>query len=120
MITAKLENKQQALKSLDAIAGVAKGRARIAVTRAAYYVQAQSQRIVPVETGDLKRSARVRVEGSGWNTVGHILYLQSYAIYVHENLAAKHAPGKTAKYLERIFIEHQAQIQKILEDTLKL
>lgn len=27
-------------------------------------------------------------------------YTQNYAIYVHENLEARHAPGKQAKYLE--------------------
>ena len=45
---------------------------------------------------DLKKKAQV--EGNPTVVVG---YTQSYALAVHENLEAHHAPGKQAKYLEQ-------------------
>jgi hypothetical protein len=67
---------------------------------------AASQDEVPVDTGALKASGRVRPE-TGVFTRGGEVYLEltyggtatEYSIYVHENLEASHPHGK-AKYLE--------------------
>jgi len=87
------------------------------VIRTCLYIQKESQKIVPVDTGALRNSAFTRKEGKGSKTVGIVGYTMDYAIYVHEDLDAQHAPGKTAKYLERILIEHKAEIRDILLDT---
>jgi hypothetical protein len=67
---------------------------------------AASQDEVPVDTGALKLSGRVRPE-SGVFTRGNDVYVEltyggtavDYGVYVHENLESFHPHGK-AKYLE--------------------
>lgn len=67
---------------------------------------ANSQDEVPVDTGALKASGRVRPE-TGVFERGNEVYVEltyggtatEYSIYVHENLEAYHPHGK-AKYLE--------------------
>lgn len=67
---------------------------------------ANSQDEVPVDTGALKASGRVRPE-TGVFESGNEVYVEltyggsatEYSIYVHENLEANHPHGK-AKYLE--------------------
>jgi hypothetical protein len=67
---------------------------------------AVSQDEVPVDTGALKASGRIRPE-TGVLTRGNEVYVEltyggtatEYSVYVHENLEANHPHGK-AKYLE--------------------
>lgn len=71
--------------------------------KAGLFLQRESQKIVPVDTGNLRASATTRkVSGSGFSTDVVVAYGQGaeYAVYVHEDLNAHHAPGKQAKYLE--------------------
>lgn len=71
------------------------------VERAAFlageHILEESNRIVPLEYGDLQRSGYVDQDGNkivvGYNT--------PYALIQHENLSYNHAPGRTAKYLEK-------------------
>lgn len=75
-----------------------------ATTHSAYDIFEDSQMIVPVDTGALRASGQVRppkVEGTTVEVViGYGGPAVDYAIYVHEDLEANHAPGTTAKYLE--------------------
>jgi hypothetical protein len=52
-------------------------------------LQADSQRVVPVEFGVLKASAFTRAEGSGLKTTVTVGYTAAYAIFVHENVEMK-------------------------------
>lgn len=64
----------------------------------------ESKKIVPVDTGTLKDSGRVerpKVDEDGIEV--EITYggaASRYALIVHENMNARHADGKSAKYLE--------------------
>lgn len=89
----------------------------VGLKRAGLFIQRESQKIVPVDTGALKNSAFTRADGRGWNTLVQVGYTQGYAIYVHENLEAKHKKGKVAKYLEKPVREHKDQILKIIRDS---
>ena len=64
----------------------------------------KSQEIVPVDTGNLHSSGFVRVDSAGTMQavviVGYDAEQAPYGIYVHEDLNARHNPGKQAKYLE--------------------
>ena len=64
----------------------------------------ESQRLVPVDTGDLKRSGFIetRRTSTGASAVlGYGRYGRpSYAGFVHENLLVRHAAGTQAKFLE--------------------
>ncbi len=61
------------------------------------HILQESQRIVPLETGDLQRAGHVQQDGDTV-TVG---YSSPYAVVQHEELDYHHAPGRSAKYLEK-------------------
>lgn len=61
------------------------------------HVLERSRAIVPLEEGTLERSGRVTVDG----LEGAVSYDTVYARIQHERLDFRHAPGRTAKYLER-------------------
>lgn len=92
-------------------AGVERG-----IRKATAFLLRESLRLVPVDTGALRASARTRFEGEGLQTEGWVSYNTHYAIYVHEDLHARHAPGKTAKYLERPAREQAAEIRRIVRE----
>lgn len=85
-----------------------------AVNRALEYVLGKSNEKVPLEYGDLQRSGRVDMDGTG-EPSGQITYDSPYAVIQHENLAYNHAPGREAKYLENAVIDNQPQIARILQ-----
>lgn len=107
--------------------------------KAGLYLQAQSQKMVPVDEGNLKASAFTRSHGSGRNTVVAVGYTASYAVYVHEAVAMKlegrkrPARGKkkgrgrywdpqgraSAKFLEKPFRDRKNQqtMMRIIKKT---
>jgi hypothetical protein len=88
------------------------------VKKAGLFLQRKSQQVVPVDTGNLRNTAFTR-EATAFNvivvTVG---YTAAYAIYVHENLDAQHAAGKTAKFLEGPAREYRADMVHIIQEEL--
>lgn len=72
----------------------------IGLIRAGLFIQRKSQKVVPVDLGNLKNSAFTRHEGTGFKTAVTVGYTAAYAVFVHEILEARHRPGKIAKYLE--------------------
>ncbi len=75
-----------------------------AVFMEAQSVLNESKKIVPVDTGVLKNSGKVEkptIREAGVSV--EVTYggaAAPYALIVHEDLNARHAPGKSAKYLE--------------------
>lgn len=93
------------LLDLFARAGAGAGPALVQATvESAQSMLADSQEIVPVDTGALRASGQVwppHVSGGDVEVViGYGGAAVQYAIYVHEDLGANHAPGTSAKYLE--------------------
>lgn len=66
------------------------------LTRALEHTLGVSQTLVPLDEGPLQRSGKVTVNGLD----GAISYDTVYAVRQHEELTWKHAPGRSAKYLE--------------------
>jgi len=103
----------EGLDALEALPGKS-NQARQAIARAmhddASTVLNESKRIVPVDLGTLKNSGKVSRPKVTANEIEvDITYggaAAPYAIYVHENPEARHAPGKTYKYLERPMMAH--------------
>ncbi len=90
---------------------------------AGVFLQAESQRIVPVDLGILKGTADTRnVGGSGFDAdiVVHYGAGADYAVYVHENLQAKHKSGKQAKYLEQPARQKKNEIIRIIKKEAKI
>jgi ribosomal protein L25 (general stress protein Ctc) len=85
------------------------GRGAVQAMGQAIYAEAalallESKEIVPVDTSALKQSGNLkplRVEGNAVEVViGYGGVAAPYAVDVHENLEARHQPGKSAKFLE--------------------
>jgi len=86
---------------------------------AGLFIQRESQLIVPIDTGVLRNSAFTRARGFGFKTAVGVGYTTDYAIYVHEDLSARHAPGKVAKYLEIPVRTKQKEILMIVQRAAK-
>lgn len=56
---------------------------------AGLFLQRESQKLVPVDTGNLKASAFTRASGIGFKAKVTVGYTAAYAIYVHENQEMK-------------------------------
>lgn len=95
-------------------AGVERG-----IRKATAFLLRESLKIVPVDTGTLRASARAQFEGAGLEIEGWVSYNTHYAVYVHEDLYARHAAGKTAKYLERPARERAEEIRHIIRDEVR-
>ena len=87
--------------------------------RAGLFLQRESQKIVPIETGTLKGSADTRSKGRGEKTEVTVGYYDTdYAIYVHENLEARHKPGKQAKFLEEPLRNKRERLREIVAEEV--
>lgn len=68
--------------------------------REALAIFRRSQRLVPVDKGFLKSSGVIEGPRNGEVLIGYGGPAASYALFVHEDLEARHKPGKSAKFLE--------------------
>ncbi len=100
----------------------------IGLKKAGLFLQAQSQKLVPVDTGNLRNTAFTRSEGSGVDTEVHVGYTAEYAVYVHEDLFASHMKKDKegqdvqigqAKFLEQPMREHRDDLIRIVRDEVK-
>ena len=82
--------------------------------KAADHVMRQSKKIVPVDTGALKKSGYVEVKGDGFRATATVGYTEHYAIYQHENLMYKHKRGKRAKFLSGPLEKEKDAVVKII------
>ena len=87
--------------------------------RAGLFLQREAQKVVPIDTTTLKNSANTRPEGKGFDTAVVVSFSTDYAVYVHENLEAKHKPGKSAKYLERPLREKRDRMGEIVRQAMR-
>jgi hypothetical protein len=75
-------------------------------------VKEEAVRRCPIDTGALRKSARVKIRGN----TGSINFGMSYAIYVHERLDLRHPVGE-AKFLENAWRVKRAEFERaLLED----
>jgi hypothetical protein len=89
---------------------------------AGYALQADSQRLVPVDTGQLKRSASTDIAKPklGETAAVEVSYSTDYAIFVHERTDIPHyTPAEAqAKFLEQPAREKVGQyIDIIIQET---
>ena len=94
---------------------------RIGLLRAGLFLQRESQKLVPIDTANLKRSADTREEidtAKGTHVV-IVSYSANYALFVHEDMEARHKPSRQAKFLEQPLREHQDRMGEIVADAVK-
>jgi hypothetical protein len=101
-------------------------RPQQALARAVYAeattVLNESKKIVPVDDGYLKNSGKVEAPNiSPKETSVEVTYggaAAPYALYVHEDPDARHAPGKTYKYLEIPAMAHADKFTRGVKERL--
>jgi hypothetical protein len=92
----------------------------------ALYVEAQrimlqSLRLCPIDTGNLRSTGHVQPPEITGRMVTVLLgYNTPYAIFVHENLNARHKPPTQAKYLEMPVLEASRGLATRLGLEMKL
>ncbi len=92
---------------------------RVGLYNAGLFLQRESQKYVPVEFGTLKASATTRMEGEGLDSAVIVGYGTDYAVYVHELVRNKHAPGKFAKFLSYPLIMKRDRIAEIVKEGIE-
>lgn len=85
----------------DRVKAASRRAKRGALQAGAELILARSNEYVPLEEGTLERSGTVTVDGDQ----AAVSYDTVYARRQHEELTWRHAPGRSAKYLERAMIE---------------
>lgn len=89
--------------------------------KAGKHLKRKSQEVCPIDTGALRKSASVRLEGVGRQHRVKVIvsYSAPYAAYVHEMPQSyiKRA-GKLAKYLETPAREQKSAMARIIRDEV--
>lgn len=108
----------------------------IGLKRCGMLLLRESMRIVPVDTGFLRRSGKVVTTGVGNTTVVQVGYSAAYSVFVHENLDVAHGdvfnqkyaeqikaglmksrgPNQQAKFLEQPFVELRPEFLRIMKE----
>lgn len=88
--------------------------------KAGHYLQRQSQKVVPLDTGILRASAYTKKTGSGSTTEVTVGYTAPYALRVHElPQSSIRKKGRTNKYLERPARENRGKMNDIIAAETK-
>ena len=88
-----------------------------AIRESLEYIADLSRQQVPVDTGALRDSCAVDVDGSGLQ--GTVSYNTDYAVDQHENLTYGHHNGGNAKYLEDPVNESVSVVQQITANAFR-
>jgi hypothetical protein len=85
-------------------------------SKAALFLERKATEVVPVDLDTLRPGVATRnVGGSGFKADVIVTYgPNEYAVYVHEDMNAKHKPGKTAKFLEQPALDNKNELFKIV------
>lgn len=111
-----IENLQEAVDKIEH--GSAKGLAD-----ALLFVGSESQQLAPVDTGDLRGSLLVEMDGKEIHSVGDapenakmgsVGYTAKYAADQHEHTEYDHPKGGQAKYLESVLVGNQDRILHLI------
>jgi len=85
---------------------------------AGLFIQAEAQRRTPVDTGNLKASARTLKTKQEWGVRVTISFGTDYAIQVHE-VKTRHSVGDW-KFLERAIMENFDRVLKIIREGVAI
>jgi len=117
----KIKGMDKVLKKLSKSKAVTAAGVERGLKQAGLFLQAHSQRICPIDTGNLRGSAFTRnAGGRGFKADIVVGYTANYAVYVHENLQARHKPPTQAKYLEQPAREKKDKIFRIIRTEAKI
>jgi len=98
----ELKGLPQVLSKLKGATTDIKNDAGRGLKKGGLFLQRESQKIVPVQLGNLKNSAFTRSQGSGLRTDVTVGYTAEYAAYVHEDLDKAHGKEFNVKHADEI------------------
>ncbi|MFC5633664.1 hypothetical protein [Streptomyces bullii] len=84
---------------------------------AAEHVLGESNEVVPLDEAALQRSGTASVDPP--SLTGMVSYDTPYAVIQHERLDFRHAPGRTAKYLENTLNTSRAEVAAIIAAEIR-
>ncbi|MGW3847188.1 hypothetical protein [Streptomyces fagopyri] len=84
---------------------------------AAEHVLGESQALVPLDESPLMQSGTASVDEN--SLTGAVSFDTPYAVRQHEDLTYRHAPGRTAKYLETPLNASRAEVLAIIAAQLR-
>lgn len=96
----------------DEIAAAVHAAAARGLLLAAEHVLQVADQRVPLDEGALERSGTASADAASLTAA--VSYDTPYAVYQHERMDLRHAPGRTAKYLETPLNEEAATAQEII------
>ena len=115
-MTLQVRGLKESAGQLDQLIKMTMGVNRKSMTKAVLLIQRESQKLVPVDTGNLRSSSAVAVAGEGNKASGAITYGANYAVFVHERRENKHKPGKQAKFLQDAANRNRSRVVEVFEE----
>ncbi|MFC8495332.1 hypothetical protein ACFUJU_31985 [Streptomyces sp. NPDC057235] len=100
-----------------AATGVIREAAARGLLLGAEHVLAASRQRVPIAEGTLERSGATSVDEQ--QMIAAVSYDTPYARRVHEDMTARHAPGRTAKFLEGVLPETAGEVQALIAAQIR-
>lgn len=97
-------------------AAIRQAAARGARLGAEHVLQVSRQK-VPIAEGTLERSGAVSVDEQ--QVAAAVSYDTPYAKRVHEDMTARHAPGRSAKYLESVLPQENSTVQALIAAQIR-
>ncbi|MEU7604972.1 hypothetical protein [Streptomyces sp. NPDC041003] len=101
----------------DAVTDALRDAAARGVLLGAEHVLAASRQRVPINEGTLERSGATSVDEQ--QLVAAVSYDTPYAARVHEDMTARHSPGRSAKYLESVLPETAGEVQALIAAQIR-
>lgn len=126
---------EQVLKNLNKEIGNVQNRSLAGLFAAGLTIQAEAQRRVPVEYGNLRGSAytRKRMKGASSGGSVEVGFTAAYAIYIHENMEQKlkgqarpsglgvyWGPNGQPKFLESAMVDQRQRVIELVASYAKV
>ena len=111
---------ESVIAKLRTVSQTLRAKLRIGLIKAGRHLQRESQKVVPVDTSNLKNSAFTRDQSRPNLLFVEVGYTAHYGIYVHEDLTMHHKPGKIAKFLEEPLKNNIQQIKAIIVQEARM
>lgn len=80
----EIRHSKRLVRKINRIKGLTDKEFSYAMVRTVLHVRKEAQAVTPVDTGNLRNSARTKTGKQGKKTKGEVVYLADYAIPVHE------------------------------------
>ncbi len=116
----KLRGAEQIIKNLNKEIRKIKGKTRGGISAALTHIQGQAMALTPIDESNLIKSYyKTTIVTVGKQLVGEVGNFAEYAVFVHEDLEARHTVGQ-AKYLEDAIANNRDAILSIIRSRLRV